>query len=48
MYIAACDFAREELLKRNVPADKIRVCGIPAKEKFYRQADRREIAQKLG
>ena len=48
LYIAACDFAREELLKRNVPADKIRVCGIPAKEKFYRQADRREIAQKLG
>ncbi|HLD40670.1 MAG TPA: glycosyltransferase [Candidatus Omnitrophota bacterium] len=48
LYIAACDFAREELLRRNVPADKVRVRGIPAKEKFYRQEDRKQIAAKYG
>ena len=48
LYIAACDFAREELLRRNVPADKIRVCGIPAKDKFYRQEERKQIAAKYG
>lgn len=48
LYVAACDFVREELLRRSVMPDKIRVCGIPATEKFYRPQDRREIAQKLG
>ena len=48
MYIAACDFARAELLRRKVSPDRIMVCGIPVKEKFYRQEDRRQIAAKYG
>ncbi len=48
LYIAACDFVREELLRRNIPSDKIRACGIPAKEKFYRQELRKQMAAKYG
>ena len=48
LIIAACDFARAELLRRKVSPDRIMVCGIPVKEKFYRQEDRRQIAAKYG
>ena len=48
LYVAACDFARAELLRRKVSPDRIMVCGIPVKEKFYRQEDRRQIAAKYG
>ena len=47
-YVAACDYVREELLKRGVLGEKIKVCGIPAKEKFYQPAARPTVAGKLG
>ena len=40
--------SRAELLRRKVSPDRIMVCGIPVKEKFYRQEDRRQIAAKYG
>lgn len=48
LYIAACDFVREELSRRKVLTEKIKALGIPAKEKFYRQEDRKRIAAKYG
>lgn len=48
VYAAACDYVRQELLSRGVPAGKIRAVGIPAKEKFYQPAQRNALAASLG
>ena len=48
LYIVSCDYVRDELLKKNITDDIIRVYGIPVSEKFYLASDRITVAQKLG
>lgn len=47
-YIASCDKVRDELAKRDVGLDKIKVCGIPANKKFYLPVERNTAAGKLN
>lgn len=47
-YIASCDYTKDCLLRKGIIEDKIKVYGIPVKEKFYLPSDRKTAAQKLG
>mgnify|MGYP001568593859 CR=1 FL=1 len=47
IYISACDYVKDELLRNGIAQDKIRVYGIPVKEKFYLPTDRKIVAQRL-
>lgn len=48
IYIASCDYVKDCLLIKRISEDKIKVYGIPVREKFYLPADRKIAAQKLG
>ena len=47
-YIASCEYVKDCLLTIGISVDKIKVYGIPVKEKFYLSSDRKATAQKLG
>ena len=47
-YIASCEYVKGCLLTKKIQKDKIKVYGIPVKEKFYLPSDRETAAQKLG
>jgi len=47
-YIASCEYVKDCLLTREIQKDKIKIYGIPVKEKFYLPSDRKTAAQKLG
>ena len=47
-YIASCEYVKDCLLTKKIQKDKIKVYGIPVKEKFYLPSDRKTAAQKLG
>ncbi|MDO8748095.1 MAG: glycosyltransferase [Candidatus Omnitrophota bacterium] len=47
-YIASCDHVKDCLLTKGIIEDKIKVYGIPVREKFYLPSDRKTAAQKLG
>lgn len=47
-YIASCEYVKDCLLTREIQKDKIKVYGIPVKEKFYLSSDRKTAAQNLG
>ena len=47
LYITSCDFVKDELLKNGVNCDKIKLYGIPVKQKFYLPLDRKGVAGKL-
>ncbi|MCG3175941.1 MAG: Processive diacylglycerol beta-glucosyltransferase [Candidatus Omnitrophica bacterium] len=48
LYAVACDSTREDLLRRGVPAERIRVTGIPVERKFFRSSGRAEVRRALG
>jgi processive 1,2-diacylglycerol beta-glucosyltransferase len=48
LYIVSCGYVRDELQKRAISEDKIKVYGIPAHQKFYLALDRNNTARKLG
>lgn len=47
-YAVGAEVTRQSLLERGVPEKNIRVTGIPIHPKFAHQADRAELARKLG
>ncbi len=47
-YIVPSDEAKDRFLKEGVPADKIKVFGIPIRNVFAEKLDRAALAQKLG
>ena len=47
LYIASCDYIKDELLKRGVDGQRIKVYGIPVSPRFYLSSDRKSLAQKL-
>jgi len=47
-YIVPAQEVKDRLVKKGVPADKIKVYGIPIRAKFADQLDKRPIAEKLG
>jgi processive 1,2-diacylglycerol beta-glucosyltransferase len=47
VYIASCGYVKSELMIRGVEESRIKEYGIPANEKFYRAADRKDAALKL-
>lgn len=48
LYAVGCAATRDELIRRGVPGDRIRVSGIPILPKFKRRHERRALAQRLG
>ncbi len=48
LYAVACSATRDELIRRGVPGDRVRVTGIPIEPKFKRRHERRALAQRLG
>src|SRR3989338_7582189 len=48
VYIASCEYVKDCLLTKGISDDKIKVYGIPVKEKFYLPSERKTAAQKLG
>ena len=48
LYAVACAATQEELMRRDVPKEKIRVVGIPIDSQFHRREDRPALASKLG
>lgn len=47
-YVVGCSATRDELIRRGVPGDRIRVTGIPIHPKFKRRHERKPLAEKLG
>ena len=47
-YIASCEHVKDCLLTKKIEKDKIKIYGIPVKEKFYLSLDRKRAAEKLG
>ena len=47
-YAVGCSCTRDELIRRGIPGDRIRVTGIPIAPKFKRRHERKTLAQKLG
>ena len=47
-YIASCDYVKDCLGRKGIRENKIKVYGIPVKEKFYLPSDRKTAARKLG
>lgn len=48
LYVVAIKETKEELIKKGISEEKIRVLGIPVKEEFHTPQDRGFICQKLG
>ncbi len=48
LYAVGMELTKEELIRRGVPAEKVRVTGIPIHPKFARRQDRRALAVRLG
>lgn len=48
LYLVASDYTRERVAALGVPAEKIKVTGIPVDEKFTVARDRAALCQKLG
>lgn len=48
LYAVACDTTREDLLRRGVPAERIRVTGIPVERKFYTTTGHDNVRTTLG
>lgn len=48
LYAVACDSTREDLLARGVPAERIRVTGIPVERKFYTNVGPAAARRALG
>jgi len=46
-YITSCEYVKDCLLTKGIREDKIKIYGIPVKEKFYLPSDRKTTAQKL-
>lgn len=47
-YIVSCGYVKDCLLIKGIMEDKIKIYGIPVKEKFYLPSDRKTAALKLG
>jgi len=47
-YIVASEYTKEDLLRRGVPADKIRVFGIPCAGSFSKEHDAEKIRRREG
>ncbi len=47
-YVVPSEQAKERFVKEGVPADRIKVFGIPIRDKFAATVDRTAIARKLG
>lgn len=47
-YVVGSPKAREELIRRGIPPERIEVLGIPINPKFLQHLERRALAQKLG
>ncbi len=47
-YFVPIEYTKKELLKRNVPEEKIMVTGIPLREGFRKKIDPQDIRSKLG
>ena len=48
LYAVASDRTKEELMRRGIPENRIRVLGIPIDPKFHREISRPAAAKKLG
>jgi len=47
LYICSCKYVKDELLRKGITDDRIRVYGIPVNQKFYLSSDRNAVAQRL-
>lgn len=48
LYMVGAELTKEEMMRRGVPGEKIRVTGIPTDSKFGRRSERRVLAGRLG
>lgn len=48
IYVVASEYTKKELVSKGIPAEKIRVLGIPVQEKFTRRWERGEAVRNLG
>lgn len=48
LYAVGGSATRDELIRRGIPGDRIRVVGIPVAPHFKRRHERRALAQRLG
>jgi processive 1,2-diacylglycerol beta-glucosyltransferase len=48
IYVVASEYTKNELISKGIPADRIRVLGIPVQEKFTKRLERGEAVEKLG
>lgn len=48
VYIVSCEYVKDCLLTRKIQKDKIKVYGIPVKDRFYLSSDRKAAAKRLG
>ncbi|MGB2706206.1 MAG: glycosyltransferase [Candidatus Omnitrophota bacterium] len=47
-YVAGSDYTRDDLIRRGIPPDKIRVFGIPCASSFSKEHDTEKIRGKVG
>jgi len=47
-YIAASDYTKEDFMRRGIPAERIKVFGIPCASSFSREHDPEAICRKVG
>lgn len=47
IYVVASEYSKKELISKGIPAERIRVLGIPVQEKFTQRWERREAARNL-
>jgi UDP-N-acetylglucosamine:LPS N-acetylglucosamine transferase len=47
LYLVASDEARQQLIDYDVPAEKIKICGIPIHPKFQFQSDEDKVATRI-
>lgn len=48
LYVAASEYSKKELIRKGIPAERIRVLGIPVLHKFTEKADKDVTIKKLG
>ncbi len=48
IYVVASEYSKNGLIAKGIPAEKIRVLGIPVQEKFTHRRGRQEAAHNLG
>lgn len=48
IYVVASEYSKNELIAKGIPAERIRVLGIPVQEKFTHRRERQEAIEKLG